>query len=53
MARFYRHWLGQEEGRSDPAAAFRAAQLEIMAAPPEASPARRDRTWAQSVLVGG
>jgi CHAT domain-containing protein len=50
MGRFYRHWLGQS--RSDPAAAFRAAQLEAMAAAP-ASPARRDQTWAHFVLVGG
>jgi len=53
IERFYRHWLGQGAGRSDPAAAFRAAQLEAMAAPPEASPARRDGTWAQFVLIGG
>ena len=51
MARFYRHWLGQE--RSDPAAAFQAAQLEAMTAAPTESPARRDRAWAHFVLVGG
>jgi CHAT domain-containing protein/uncharacterized RDD family membrane protein YckC/Flp pilus assembly protein TadD len=50
MERFYRHWLAQR--RSDPAAAFRAAQLEAIAAPPD-SPARRDQTWAQFVIVGG
>ena len=50
MGRFYRHWLGQ--GRSDPAAAFRAAQLEAIAAAP-AGPPRRDQTWAHFVLVGG
>ena len=41
MQRFYRHWLGQ--ARSDPASAFRAAQLEAMTAD-SASPARRDQT---------
>ncbi len=49
MRCFYRQWLGQK--RSDPVAAFRAAQLEAMAAPPD-SPARRDQAWAQFVLVG-
>ena len=49
VQRFYRHWLAQAE--SDPPAAFRAAQLEAMAAPPD-SPARRDQTWAHFVLVG-
>ena len=51
MVRFYRHWLAQ--AKSDPAAAFRAAQREAMAAPPADSAARRDRTWAHFVLVGG
>jgi CHAT domain-containing protein len=59
MERFYRCWLGQERfyhrwlGRrhSDPVAAFRAAQLETIAAPPD-TPARRDRTWAQFVMIG-
>ena len=50
MGRFYRHWLGQTG--SDPAAAFRAAQLEAIAAAP-AGPPRRDQTWAHFVLVGG
>jgi CHAT domain-containing protein len=50
MQRFYRHWLGQ--ARSDPAAAFRATQVEVLAAAPSASAARRDQTWAQFVLVG-
>ncbi len=51
MGRVYRRWHGQAGG-GDPSAAFHAAQLEVLAAPP-ASPARRDRTWAQFVLVGG
>jgi CHAT domain-containing protein len=59
MQHFYRCWLGQERfyhrwlGRkhSDPVAAFRAAQLETIAAPPD-SPAHRDRTWAQFVMIG-
>ena len=50
MGRFYRHWLGQ--GRSDPAAAFRAAQLEAMGAA-SAGASRRDQIWAHFVLVGG
>ena len=51
--RFYRHWLGQD--RSDPAAALRAAQLEMLARPPQARAVRwagRD-TWAHFALIGG
>jgi len=50
MQRFYRQWLAQE--RSDPAAAFLATQREVLAAPAATSPARRDQTWAQFVLIG-
>ena len=49
MGSFYRHWLSQ--ARSDPAAAFQAAQREAISAMP-ASPAGGDPTWAQFVLVG-
>ena len=49
MGSFYRHWLGQ--AHSDPAAAFRAAQIEAIRAAP-GSPAGGDPTWAQFVLVG-
>jgi CHAT domain-containing protein len=48
--RFYHHWLGQA-GRSDPAAALRAAQLEAIA--DAAKGAGADQTWAQFVLIGG
>jgi CHAT domain-containing protein len=46
MQRFYHYWLAQK--RSDPAAAFRAAQLEAITA--EAS---HDPTWAYFILIGG
>ena len=49
MESFYRHWLGQ--ARSNPAAAFQAAQREAIRAAP-GSPAGGDPTWAQFVLVG-
>ena len=49
MESFYRHWLGQ--ARSDPAAAFQAAQREAIRAA-SGSPAGGDPTWAQFVLVG-
>ena len=50
--RFYHHWLGQA-GRSDPAAALRAAQLEAITAPAGHSGGGPDQTWAQFVLIGG
>ena len=50
MARFYHHWLSQP-GRSDPAAALRAAQLEAIEAASKGPGA--DPTWAQFVLIGG
>ena len=49
MESFYRHWLGQ--ARSNPAAAFQAAQREAIRAA-SGSPAGGDPTWAQFVLVG-
>jgi CHAT domain-containing protein len=50
MQRFYHHWLGQQ-GRSDPAAAFRAAQREAIGA--VARGESKDQTWAQFALIGG
>jgi len=53
MVNFYRHWLGQARG--DPAAALRAAQLEVLARPPQARSVRRSGrdTWAHFALIGG
>ncbi len=50
MQRFYFHWLSQS-GRSDPAAALRAAQQEAIA--DAASGTGADPTWAQFVMIGG
>ncbi len=50
MQRFYFHWLSQQ-GRSDPAAALRATQVEAIDA--VASGKSADQTWAQFVLIGG
>jgi CHAT domain-containing protein len=50
MQRFYHHWLGQT-GRSDPAAALRAAQLEAIA--DNAAGTNTDTTWTHFALIGG
>jgi CHAT domain-containing protein len=50
MQRFYHHGLGQP-GRSDPAAALRAAQVEAIAATAQGT--GMNQTWAQFVMVGG
>ena len=50
MRRFYHYWLSQP-GRSDPAAALRAAQREAIADNERLATA--NQIWAQFVLIGG